>query len=170
MFRVIQNLFSCNPANILVDGFLSPKFSINRGVLQCSKLGPVLFNLFINDLLEELNHSNHGATIGPTHIAALGFADDVVLISDNPTKLQHLLDMCYDWAQRNSMAYNISKCKVMTFYGAPPHTRHTLGSAVLEEVQTHEYLGITITSRYVTNLFKEHFNLIMEKAKSEPLL
>ena len=64
------------------------------------------------------------------------------------------------------MAYNISKCKVMTFYGAPPHTRHTLGSAVLEEVQTHEYLGITITSRYVTNLFKEHFNLIMEKAKS----
>ena len=54
----------------------------------------------------------------------------------------------------------------MTFYGAPQITRHTLGSAVLEEVQTHDYLGITITSRYVTNLFKEHFNLIMEKAKS----
>ena len=165
MFRVIQNLFSCNPANILVDGFLSPEFSINRGVLQGSKLGPVLFNLFINDLLEELNHSNHGATIGPTHIAALGFADDVVLITDNPTKLQHLLDMCYDWAQRNSMAYNISKCKIMIFYGPPSHNRHTLGSAVLKEVQTHVYLGITLTSSYVTNLFKEHFNLIMEKAK-----
>ena len=64
------------------------------------------------------------------------------------------------------MAYNISKCKVMTFYGPPTHTGHTLGSAVLKEVQTHVYLGITITSRYVTNLFKEHFNLIMEKAKT----
>ena len=166
MFRVIQNLFSCNPANILVDGFLSPEFLINRGVLQGSKLGPVLFNLFINDLLEELNHSNLGATIGSILIAALGFADDVVLISDDPTKLQLLLDMCYEWAQRNSMAFNTSKCKVMSFNGAPAHVSFTLGSAVLEKVQTHNYLGITITSRYVTNLFKEHFNLITEKAKA----
>ena len=166
MFRVIQNLFSCNLANILVDGFLSPEFKINRGVLQGSKLGPVLFNLFINDLLEELNNSNNGATIGLIHIAALGFADDIVLISDSPTKLQHLLDMCYAWAQRNNMAFNTSKCKVMTFFGAPAHTSFSLGSAVLEEVQTYKYLGITITSRYVTNLFKDHFTLIIEKAKS----
>ena len=52
MLRVIQNLFSDNPANILVDGFLSLEFVTNRGVLQGSKLGPILFNLFINDLLE----------------------------------------------------------------------------------------------------------------------
>ena len=63
MFRVIQNLFSCNPANVLVDGYLSPEFLINRGVLQGSKLGPILFNLFINDLLDELNHSNQGAKL-----------------------------------------------------------------------------------------------------------
>ena len=32
MLRVIKNLFSSNPANVLVDGFLSPDFQINRGV------------------------------------------------------------------------------------------------------------------------------------------
>ena len=60
MFRVIKNLFSSNLAQVLIDGFLSPTFVINRGVLQGSKLGPILFNLFINDLLDSLNNSNLG--------------------------------------------------------------------------------------------------------------
>ena len=105
MLRVIQNLFTNNPANVLVDGFLSPEFMINCGVLQGSKLGPILFNLFINDLLEDLNRSNLGAFIGPLHFAALGFADDIVLISDSPNKLQQLLDICSVWAVRNKMSF-----------------------------------------------------------------
>ena len=92
--RVIQNLFSSNPANVLVDGFLSPEFHINRGVLQGSKLGPLLFNLFINDLLESLNNSNLGATFGDTLVSTLGFADDIVLVTDCPKKAQKLLDIC----------------------------------------------------------------------------
>ena len=86
MFRVIKNLFSSNLSQVLIDGFLSPTFVINRGVLQGSKLGPALFNLFINDLLDSLNNSNLGATIGDIQIAALGFADDIVLVTDCPKK------------------------------------------------------------------------------------
>ena len=94
MFQAIRNLFSSNPANVLVDGFLSPDFTINRGVLQGSKLGPLLFNLFINDLLDCLNNSNLGATIGDIQIAAIGFADAIVLVTDCPKKSQKLLDIC----------------------------------------------------------------------------
>ena len=165
MLRVIQNLFSNNPANVLVDGFLSPEFFINRGVLQGSKLGPILFNLFINDLLEELNRSSLGATIGPMHFAALGFADDIVLITDTPHKLQQLLDICSSWTLRNQMTFNTSKCKILILNGNPKDVRFTLDNVELEIVSKYKYLGVVITSNYVTNLFKDHFDYIIEKAR-----
>ena len=158
ILRVIQNLFSNNPANVVIDGFLSPEFVINRGVLQGSKLGPILFNLFINDLLEELNRSNLGAYIGPLHFAALGFADDIVLISDTPGKLQQLLDICSSWAQKNQMTFKTSKCKVMILNKTCSNARFTLDNVTLEIVSEKKYLGIVMTSKHVTNLFKGHFD------------
>ena len=169
ILRVIQNLFSKNPANVVVDGFLSPEFVINRGVLQGSKLGPILFNLFINDLLEELNRSNLGAYIGPLHFAALGFADDIVLISDTPDKLQQLLEICSSWTQKNQMAFKTSKCKVMILNGTCSNARFTLDNVALEIVSEYKYLGTVMNSKYVTNLFKGHFDLIHKKAKTRPL-
>ena len=74
MLRVIQNLFSSNPANVQIGDFLSPEFFVNCGILQRSKLCPILFNIFTIDLLIELENSGHGATIGQIHIPVLGFA------------------------------------------------------------------------------------------------
>ena len=132
--RVIQNLFSSNPANVVVDRFLSPEFVINRGVLQGSKLGPVLFNLFINDLLQELNDIDLGAKIGPIHIPVLGFADDIVLISDNPKKLQKLIDICHRWSLKNKMSFNSSKCKVMIFDRTPENASFTINDEKLDTI------------------------------------
>ena len=165
LLRVIINLFSKNPANVSLEGFLSPEFTINRGVLQGSKLGPVLFNLFVNDLLDDLNRSKLGASIGPVHIAALGFADDIILISDEPWKLQRLLNICQSWAIKNKMTFNTSKCKVMVFNSAIKQIIFTSDKTVLEIVHTYRYLGVIPSSKYVTNLFKAHFQYILQKAK-----
>ena len=165
LLRVIQNLFSSNPANVLIDGFLSPDFVINRGVLQGSKLGPILFNIFINDLLNELQNTGIGAFIGPIHIPALGFADDIVLISDDPEKLQKLIDKCQSWASKNGMSFNTSKCKVMVFNGSSTDMIFTLNDEQLQIVETYKYLGVILSSKYITNLFRQHYAKITQKAR-----
>lgn len=164
MLRVIMDLFSSNRANVLIDDYLSPEFFINRGVLQGSKLGPILFNVFINDLLNELDEAGLGAEIGPIRIPTLGFADDIVLISDCPKKLQALIDICQSWASRNGMAFNVSKCKVMVFNNPPKGVTFTLNNTKLKIVDSYKYLGAILSSKYITNLFRKHYADIAERA------
>ena len=167
MFRVIKDLYSSNKANILVSGRLSRDIEINSGVMQGSILGPILFNIFINDLLEELHNSPYGAPMGNIRIAALGFADDVVLISDSKQNMQKLLDICESWGTKNRMAFNMSKCKAMVF-NRPPRTIFGLfkmRNQHIKVVKEFKYLGITLSTKRLTNLYTRHFAIVMEKAK-----
>ena len=54
----------------------------------------------------------------------------------------------------------------MIFNVTHTNLRFTLDKAPLEIVSTYKYLGVVITSSYVTNLFKDHFDFILKKAKT----
>ncbi len=70
------------------------------GVLQGGLLSPKLFTEFLSDIDEYLDNSD-GIDMDALLIAYILFADDLILCSDTPEKLQKLLNQlqvfCSKW-------------------------------------------------------------------------
>ena len=98
--------------SVRVNSFLTDLFHVNTGLKQGCTLSPMLFNLYINDLAVKLDSLNKGIDIDGTNCSILLFADDIVLITDNPENLQCLLNT---WCVDNKMSINIDKSKIVQF-------------------------------------------------------
>ena len=165
LHRVIRDLYTDNRAAVRVGDYETKSFEIKSGVMQGSKLGPTLFNIYINDLLEELHASKLGVRMITITVSALGFADDVLLIADDPSKLQALLDICGTWSSQNEMPFNIKKCKVLVLNAALKGLSFKLTGAPLELVKETKYLGVIFSRSRLTSLYGSHLAKVIERAE-----
>ena len=83
--------------NIKVPGFKSEThaYPIDNGLLEGSPLSPLLYIIFINELLVLLESSGLGFTLGSIWLGVMLFADDLILIGRTPEELQQMLDLLH---------------------------------------------------------------------------
>lgn len=94
---------------VVVNGYQSNVYKIFSGVPQGSHLGPILFNVFINDISSCFQYSS-----------VFLYADDLKFIrtietSDDCVYLQKDLDSLIKWCENNKMMLNKNKCCYIKF-------------------------------------------------------
>ena len=98
-------------------------------------------------------------------VTALGYADDIVLIADNPQKLQAQINICERWSRQNRMSFNTDKCKVLALNVGLVKLKVTVAGTKLKVVKMVKYLGITLSRSRLTSLYGKHIGIIIEKAE-----
>ena len=129
----------------------SENFGVTNGVRQGGILSPLLFGIYIDELLCKLKQSGFGCHIGHLFAGALGFADDLILICPTESGIQKMLKICEAYAAEHDLIFNGAKSKLLIFnpqkvYESDPKLE--LNGELIPNVKSAVHLGNIL---HVTN-------------------
>lgn len=146
--NVLKSLYAQVECCVKLNGHMTDWFSVTSGLKQGCVLSPILFNIFINDLVDELKTLNVGIKIDEDLICVLLYADDVVLMAENESDLQVLLDVLSSWCSNNFLSINFEKSNIVHFRNmSTPRTTNTfkIGNNIVQIASHYQYLGLLLT-------------------------
>ena len=155
LLLLLRSYLSQRNQYVVVNGAKSDYFKATSSVPQGSIVGPVLFNLFINDICDFIKHSN-----------ILLYADDVKLFTTihsltDTDLLQEDIDNIVYWSELNKLYLNINKCAKMTYGSTKFFNKYCLQGSHIERLPIYKDLGVIMDGKL---LFAEHIKEITKKA------
>lgn len=163
MFVIIHAMYENAKSCVRQGSKLSEYFQSNIGVRQGENLSPVLFSLFLNDLVEFISKAYDGLSdvCDATHLVLdtdeisvylrlylLLYADDTVILAESKVELQTALNAMYLYCKTWNLEINASKTKVVIFNKRKIIDKpvFTLNGEILNVVDDFVYLGIIFMS------------------------
>ena len=149
--RVLVYIYEEQAGWVKLGGGRSSIFLLSNGTRQGSVLSPILFSVYLDDLLKELRRLQLGCHIGGYWYGALGYADDLILLAPNREVLQRMLTICQSYAEDHNLVFSTdpvpskSKTKCMIFCGKAGRVQYPdpvkLDGKDLPWVESADHLG-----------------------------
>ena len=143
---------------VVINNSFSDWKNINAGVPQGSILGPLLFLIFINDIVDDIQST------------VKLFADDtsLYLIVDEPNTavetLNNDLSKIHTWSKQWLVSFNPNKTETMTLsrkLNKPVHQPLLMDNTQISTVSEHKHLGVVLSDN---GGWQNHIDLVCKKA------
>ena len=139
VLKWIESFLTGREQRVGIRGTFSSWRKVKSGVPQGSVMGPTLFLVYINDLLDGLQSKGKL------------FADDVKIYAtirgiEDSHQLQSDLNRLEEWSKKWLLKFNGEKCKVMSFGARNPKHDYTLDGAKLTHSDQEKDLGVLVTT------------------------
>ena len=113
ILNVIREMYRKTEYSVRLNGLDTDWFQVTTGLKQGRLLLPLLFNFFINNLVESFKSLNIGIDVGEEKGLLLLYADDLVLLAENENDMQILLDILSVWWRNNKLQANETKSNII---------------------------------------------------------
>ena len=158
MLNMLNNMYQTTLMKVRVGDIVTETYKYKRGVRQGCPTSPMIFNLYIDDLLDNINPIKTPGILG--EIRGLAFADDTIIFADNQKDLEIKIEEIKKWMSLNSMELNPNKCGIM-------HIKNIIGPDPMKEatfyceeeipvVEKYAYLGIGFNRYLDSDLMARH--------------
>ena len=144
--EVIRKLNTQNSTFIKIQNTLSEQVQISKGIRQGDSLSPTLFNLIMDQIIQQVKNKNLGYQMHNTKFNILCYADDAVLMADNENDLQRLLLQFQKTAQTFNMEIHTEKTCAMVISKEAVRCKLAVYNKPIKQVSAFKYLGIDISN------------------------
>jgi hypothetical protein len=147
--KLLQNMYSkLNSSVKISNDFCTESFKSEVGTRQGCNLSPLVFIIFINDLIDLLKMYNcNPIKLNDQNISLLLFADDIVCISETASGLQRALNLLDQYCKKWKLVVNLDKTKVVIFNCRTTNKyKFLFNSKGVEIVTSYCYLGVIFTN------------------------
>ena len=109
------NMYTNQSSRVQLNAEYSELFSTTNGVKQGGVISPILFCVYMDNLLNELTNSGYGCYMGGVFAGAFAYADDLKMLTPSVWAVHQMAHICENYAQRYDVTFNAKKSQVIIY-------------------------------------------------------